>query len=250
MPTIQQSAPTIQDSLNLQVHELAWLILCEMKGASKPEHAGNLFARLANIYDPAVHSEQPPPRQKEEFRMAVAEAHNWLCSHGLVAMLYESNYTHSIVTRRGQAIGSKIDFQLFLREFALNPEALHPVVRKEAWPLYARGKFDSAVFEAFKRVEIAVRKAGGFADTDLGTALMRAAFDKSKGPLTDFSLPDAEKEAIAHLFAGAIGAFKNPSSHREVDLDDPSRATELLMLASHLLRITDDSIVRLKKNTK
>jgi uncharacterized protein (TIGR02391 family) len=90
-----------------------------------------------------------------------------------------------------------------------------------------------------KAVEVNVRSAAGFSASDRGTDLMRKAFDPAHGPLTDQATETAEREARAHLFAGAIGSYKNPHSHRNVELDDPDEAAEIIMLANHLLRIVD-----------
>jgi hypothetical protein len=74
---------------------------------------------------------------------------------------------------------------------------------------------------------------------DIGTNLIRKAFDPEVGQLTDMSAEKAEREARSHLFTGAIGSYKNPHSHRNVALDDPDEAAEIILLANHLLRIVD-----------
>jgi uncharacterized protein (TIGR02391 family) len=95
------------------------------------------------------------------------------------------------------------------------------------------------VFQAMKAVEVSVREASGLPDSVLGTDLMRKAFHKTLGPLTDQQAESGEKEARSTLFAGAIGSYKNPHSHRDVNLSDPQEAVEIIMLANHLLRIVD-----------
>lgn len=53
------------------------------------------------------------------------------------------------------------------------------------------------------------------------SSLLRAAFNPSGGPLTDATAEAGEKQARSALFAGAIGSYKNPHSHRDVDLSEP-----------------------------
>jgi len=72
---------------------------------------------------------------------------------------------------------------------------------------------------------------------------MRKAFHPEKGPLTDNAQMLSERQAISDLFVGAIGSFKNPTSHRDVDFDvdfnDPAEVVELTMLADQLIRIAE-----------
>jgi hypothetical protein len=41
------------------------------------------------------------------------------------------------------------------------------------------------------------------------------------------------------LVWGAIGVFKNPASHPQVEFDDPTFAADVILLADLLLRILD-----------
>jgi uncharacterized protein (TIGR02391 family) len=109
-----------------------------------------------------------------------------------------------------------------------------------------RGEYDTAIFQAFREVEITVRAKGGFGLNDLGVDLMRNAFRPTSGKgktvnpgsLTDTQIPIAEQEAMLSLFAGAIGFYKNPQSHRHVP-SHPEEAAEVVIFASLLLRIVD-----------
>ena len=73
---------------------------------------------------------------------------------------------------------------------------------------------------------------------------MQHAFSAEKGPLTDPNADPGEKVAMMELFKGAIGLFKNPSSHRPVDYDDPTLASEVILFADLLLRLLDQVELR------
>ncbi len=49
------------------------------------------------------------------------------------------------------------------------------------------------------------------------------------------------------LFAGAVGTFKNPPSHRQINYADSTEAAEVIMLADLLMRILDKTAARLNK---
>jgi uncharacterized protein (TIGR02391 family) len=142
-------------------------------------------------------------------------------------------------SREGDRLAAGGDFDQFKALAEFPKSMLHPSIAEKVYSALARGDLDEAVFAAFKAVEIAVRDAGSFADTDIGVALVRKAFDKHSGLLADQSQPEPERDALSHLFAGAIGSYKNPHSHRTVTIKDRREAQEMVVLASHLLRIIE-----------
>jgi uncharacterized protein (TIGR02391 family) len=113
-------------------------------------------------------------------------------------------------------------------------------------PLFRSGDYDTAVFQAFKQVEVAVREAanakgGKYTDNDLGADLMRRAFHPQTGQLTDMNAVVPERESIAHLFHGAIGHAKNPASHRNV-VHTAADAARLIVFAGYLLELVQSRL--------
>jgi uncharacterized protein (TIGR02391 family) len=122
-------------------------------------------------------------------------------------------------------------------------EALHPRIAEKCRSLYAAGEYDSAVFNAFRAVEEELRRKSAASATEIGVTLVSTVFGQREPKLCASDVP-AEQEAVHALFRGAIGAFKNPLSHRSIGHSDPTRVFELLALASLLFRIIDEAVVK------
>lgn len=229
--------PDVDSVLALEPEELAGVLLVYLK--SLP--AGDSKLNRHNFFqDPRQTFAEYPPHQQEDVANAFLAAWVWLQTEGLLLPRVGAGHPDwVVVSRRGEQMATRESFAAY-RAAQLLPRAhLHGAIASRVSATFAKGDYDTAVFQAFREVEIAVRRAGGFTDDDFGAQLMRDAFDKNKGPLRDALAVASERDAVAHLFAGAIGLFKNPTSHRSVTFNDPREVVEMLMLASLLLRIID-----------
>jgi uncharacterized protein (TIGR02391 family) len=183
-----------------------------------------------------------PPNQgpDHEVMHACAEAWSWLEANGLICPHAEEGHQGwYILTRRGKAAKDRNGVKAPIASQELPEHFLHPEIALRTRSLFLQGRFDTAVLEAFKTVEVEMRAASKLGNELLGTKLASRAFDATNGPLTDQEAEPGERAALQNLMSGALGNFKNPSSHRRVELT-AGQARERLIFASHLLGIIDE----------
>jgi len=165
----------------------------------------------------------------------ISDGWAWLVAHQCVGPSGQSSGSWQRVTRQGAQVGKSRSAVLNLQAEELLA-GLAPELQATAKPAFQRGDFETASFAAMKAVEVRVRQLSGLSNDLIGTKLMQEAF-KRGGPLCDDSAEGGEQIATMNLFMGAIGAFKNPASHRTVVFTDPLEAAEVVQLADLLLRM-------------
>lgn len=90
---------------------------------------------------------------------------------------------------------------------AFPEDLLHPAIATSAWADFRRGDYGTAVFKAFRDLEVAVREVARLGASDIGVNLMRKAFGDG-GPLEDPLDEKGEQQALRELFAGPSGASR------------------------------------------
>lgn len=168
----------------------------------------------------------------------LCDAWAWLEAHGLIGpdpKNTASSFQRVTTAGRELAADKKALNKLWASERLAG--SLHPALEEKVRPIFNLGDYETACFAAMKAVEVEVRRASGLDNSLVGVPLMRQAFKPDGGPLTDTQAHGGERSATMELFAGAIGSFKNPASHRTVHFDDPIEAAEVVQTADLLLRL-------------
>ena len=249
--------PDAEDLLNLEPEELAGPLLVSLMDNLKNNRENDKtvspniigydnMEREINRSSHRIPNLNYPYGCRDDVLFALMEAWQWLEREGFVASKPTSlarardmsSRTTYFVTRRGQRIETPDALEVYRKGNLLPKGQLHPIIAQKVWSMFLQGNYDPAVLQAFKEVEIAVREAGNYNEADHGVPLMRKAFHQDNGNLADTNQPSAEREAIGHLFAGAIGYCRNPLGHREVNLT-AEEAVEMIFFASYLLRVVD-----------
>jgi uncharacterized protein (TIGR02391 family) len=236
-PELLQKVPTASALLRLTALQMDELLLkLAADRASNPDPVAPKF-----VYDGSL-TGLYPVGQGNSFAdssaadKALGEAWGRLQAAGLVMQAPGQALGNRTVTTRGAAVASSSSFQEMAVRQRLSREMLHPALQGAVYDSFAAGHYDTAVRDASVVLEDAVRTAAGYGTGRIGVALMRDAFNPTSGPLADMAAPVAERERMAELFAGTIGVFKNPLSHRRVGNSDPAPVMEELMLICRLLR--------------
>lgn len=237
-----QAIPDAEVLLTMEPEELgAKLIFLLQKQANQaPFILSNFILELWPSNPMPGQSTPYPAAQRGDIDLALSEAWSWLIAQGLLVSAPNAAHTPAyVLSRRAGKFADETDLRKFADARMLRKETLHPRIATDVWIEFMRGKFDIAVLLAMKAVEVAVRETSGLPNSLFGVKLMREAFKPKSGPLADQSSEEGEQEAQSALFAGAIGSYKNSQSHRDVNLDNPIEALEIVLLANHLLRIVE-----------
>lgn len=229
MTVLSQFLPDLETILTLAPEDLGITLLRMVQG-----HGDRNFT-LSDIQVQArnLGEAQRSRYDRNQLDKVIAEAWQWLMNEGLVMRAPDTNGYYCL-TRKGAALRSEGDLDTYMQGNILPIALLHPRIAEKVRPMFLRGDYDVAVFQAFKEVEVAVRRASGLSKELIGVKLMRAAFSPENGPLTDKDSEGGERVATMELYAGAIGHCKNPTSHRDVVIDRAT-AARLIALASHLV---------------
>lgn len=225
--------PTVEAVVGAPLVHLAGAILEVLKRTEPGQlHLGNFTIQTGRYvygsYEGGAH---------DGVVMACAEAWNWLLANGFICPKPD-NAGWVFITRKGAAINGVEGFAAWVSAQELPPDMVHPKIATLSLPLFLQGRYDTAVFEAFKELEVSIRETAGLGNNLVGVQLASRAFHKDDGELSDLSAEGGERTALMSLMAGSIGSYKNPHSHRKVSIA-ASEAREMLLLASHLLRIVE-----------
>ncbi|MFS8980800.1 TIGR02391 family protein [Cupriavidus necator] len=96
----------------------------------------------------------------------------------------------------------------------LPADFLHPASPANVRPLFLQSRFDTAVFEAFKSPEVAIRKTAGLGDDSIGVALPSRAFHPENGTLTDLIQEKGESTALLCRVPRHLG--ESEAAHRRL----------------------------------
>jgi uncharacterized protein (TIGR02391 family) len=238
-------AGSLENVLSMTPDELAWALVEDMQAraqnpisgmASRENLAGGLL-KVATMSSDGRKNQELTDRLNKAGRQAFALLEKWDLAEADPGTNGRNGYM--VLTEKGKSATERTDFERIRIRGLLGEEMLHPRLHGQIYGYFTADDLGTAVFEAFKTVEIEVREAGGYSAKEIGKTLMFKAFALG-GPLAKAGDDKSDCDALAGLFAGALSRFRNPGAHTRRTFQDVLEAMEELMFASRLLRIVDE----------
>lgn len=146
-----------------------------------------------------------------------------------------------VITKKGKEVVKESIENMILPSIDIAEVITRSDLLNEVLNPYMDGDYDNTIFKAFKLVEVKVRNKAGLPASTVGVNLITDAFNPNSGKLEH---PEAqttsEKEGLHLLFRGAIMWFKNPSSHRYININDLKKVVQAIAFANLLLDKIDE----------
>lgn len=236
MSSYSEIYPAPDTVLEMEPEELAPLILKQLSVSGQGRLNMHNFSLGTN--PEFVQWAGEDHRKRAEVSKRLIIGWRWLERELFIAP-QPGNVDWAFITPRGQKILESQDWGTYAQARLLPSEGLDPILVQKVKQAFIHGDYETAIFQAFKEVEVRVRTKAKLANRDIGVDLMRKAFGPPTGPLVDKESHPGEQSACMELFTGAIGTYKNPASHRYVNMTDPHEAADIIHIANTLLRIVD-----------
>ena len=238
---------SVEEALQLVPEEVAEHLL-EFLNASEGNAPPGQFGTEHFIKETPI-AQAVPTDSASVRRLAflMAEAWNWLERQGFVIFAPGDDRRISFfVSRWGRAYPTRAAVREYRTRLHLHADQLRPELAEEVMPQFLHTNFRAAIQGAFalteRRLRELLREEGSTPADDLeqlsGAGFVNKAFGKA-GVLRS-GLKDEEVEGLHKLFLGAIGLWRNDSSHWRTDEWRPNDAVTIVLLANYLLGVLEE----------
>jgi hypothetical protein len=144
--------PPIENAMEMEPEELAPFVL---KFLSTKEKTGEM-----NRYNFTLGTNPELAKYAggylNEFCKRLTEAWIWLEKEMFLAPKPGARGDWVFITRKGKRVLESQDFNTYQKSYLLPSENLDPLLVRKVKPAFIRGDYDTAVFQAFKEVEVRV----------------------------------------------------------------------------------------------
>jgi hypothetical protein len=133
-----------------------------------------------------ISGEYALPGQGSDMAVGIAcsTAWAWLESNSFICRHPEQDNGWFLLTPRGDAFRDHQNIRQFISNEQLPEPFLHTEMIVNVRPLFLQSRFETAVFEAFKSLEVAIRTAAKLGHDLVGVQLASRAFNPEDGVQT------------------------------------------------------------------